>query len=269
MQALPELEYLLRLQRSYYQAISTWEPRPWGAIGLNTANPHSHDSNHAYISRRVDADAFAAILAEVDEFYTAAGIEPRARYHVPPNDLALEDVARALGWSSNVEEERWRAWPVDDPHSAPPDIEGLTLSLVGASELEDILRVQNEGADERPAQRRRRVWLAQVADDNIECLLARLGVEPVAGLSCVWREQWGSIEHVQTRAPFRRRGICTAMLRFLQARAAERGAKGLYLYDTIDNADRIYAREGFRLVARPSQVHLWREIDIAIPRTPH
>lgn len=269
MHALPELDYLLRLQRSYYEAISTWEPRPWGVIGLNTANPHSHDSNHAYISRRLDADAFAAVLAEVDEFYAAAGIEPRARYHVPPNELALEDVARALGWSSNVEEERWRAWPVGDPFGAPPEIEGLTLPVVGASELEDILRVQSEGTDGPTAQRRRRVWLAQVSRDNIECLLARVGVEPVAGLSCVWCEEWGSVEHVQTRAPFRRRGICTAMLRFMQARAVERGANGLYLYDTIDNADRIYATEGFRLVARPSQVHLWREVDVGIPGTPY
>ena len=268
MQALPELEYLLRLQRSYYQAISTWEPRPWGMIGLNTANPHSHDSNHAYVSRRVDADAFAAILAEVDEFYPAAGIEPRARYHVPPNDLALEDVAHPLGWSSNVEEERWRAWPVDDPHSAPPEIEGLTLSAVGPSDLEDILRVHNVGVQEATARRTRGVWQRLAESANVECLLARIEDEPAGAMCCVWSDGWGQVEGVETRVSFRRRGICTAMLRFLQARAAERGAKGLYLCDTIDNADRICAREGFRLVARPSQVHLWREIDIGTRGTP-
>ncbi|MBN1458727.1 MAG: GNAT family N-acetyltransferase [Armatimonadetes bacterium] len=94
-------------------------------------------------------------------------------------------------------------------------------------------------------------------------MLAYLDGDPVAGLSCVWSQDWGSVEHVQTREQFRRRGICTAMLRFMQARAAESGAQGLYLYDTIDDADRIYAREGFRLVARPSQVHLWRELGSA------
>jgi len=269
MQALPELDYLLRLQRSYYEAISTWEPRPWGVIGLNTANPHSHDSNHAYISRRLDADAFGTILAEVDEFYAAAGIEPRARHHVPPNELALEEVARALGWSSNVEEERWRAWPVGDPFGAPPDIEGLTLSVVGASDLEEILRVHNEEVEEATALRTRGVWQGLAESANVECLLARVENEPAGAMCCVWSDGWGQIEGVETRVSFRRRGICTAMLRFMQARAVERGTNGLYLCDTIDNADRIYAREGFRLVARPSQVHLWREIDVGLPETPH
>jgi len=263
MQVLPEIGYLLRLQRAYYAAISTWESRPWGMVGLNATNPHSHDSNHAYISRQVDAEAFRAILMEVQEFYAGTGIEPRTRYHAPPNELALSETARALGWTSNVEEERWRAWSAGDPCAGPPEIEGLALSVVGRSELEDILIVQNEGADGPTAERRRQVWLRQVASPSVQCVLACLDGEPVAGLSCVWSEKWGSVEHVQTRERFRRRGICTAMLRFVQARAAERGVKGLYLYDTIDNADRIYAREGFRLVARPSQVHLWRELGTA------
>ncbi|MBN1458728.1 MAG: hypothetical protein JXA57_04275 [Armatimonadetes bacterium] len=158
MQAPPEIDYLLRLQRAYYEAISTWEPRQWGAVGLNTANPHSHDSNHAYISQRVDTDAFEAILTEVKEFYSGTGIEPRARYHAPPNELALEETARALGWSLNVEEERWRAWPVGDPFGKPPETQGLELSVVGTSELEHILIVQNEGADAPTAERRRQVW---------------------------------------------------------------------------------------------------------------
>jgi hypothetical protein len=259
--ALPELAYLLGLQRSYFEAISTWEPRPWGVIGLNKENPYSHDSNHAYISRRVDADALREILAEVEEFYSPAGIEPRARYHAPPNDVDPEETARALAWSSNAEEERWRAWPVGEAHGAPPEVEGLKLSVVGASELEDILVVHNEGADEAIAFRTRGVWRGLTASADVECLLARIEREPTGALCCVWRDGWGQIEGVETRASFRRRGVCTAMLRSMQARVAESGAKGLYLYDTIDNADRIYAREGLRLVSRPQQVHLWREVN--------
>lgn len=263
MQALPEIDYLLHLQRSYYEAISTRQTRPWGIIGLNTANPHSHDSNHAYISRRIDADTLGEILTEVSEFYAETRIEPRARYHVPPNELAFEEMARELGWRSNVEEERWRAWPAGDPFRALPEIEGLTLSVVGYTEVEDILVVHNEGAEESTAFRTRGVWQGLTASANVECLLARIEGEPAGALCSAWRDGWGQIEGVETRARFRRRGICTAMLRFMQTEAVERGAHGLYLCDTIDNADRVYAREGFRLVARPSQVHLWREVDVA------
>ena len=265
MQALPEIGYLLRLQRAYFDAISTREPRPWGAIGLNTANPHSHDSNHAYVSHETDAAEFTAILAEAEGFYAGTGLEPRVRYHVPPNELGLEGVARALGWSSNVEEEGWRAWPAGDSSAALPDIEGLTLSVVGVSDLEDILRVHNEGVEEATALRTRGVWRGLAESANVECLLARIEGEPAGAFCCVWSDGWAQVEGVETRAAFRRRGICTAMLRFMQARAVQQGAQGLYLCDTIDNADRIYAREGFRLVARPSQVHLWRELDAARP----
>jgi hypothetical protein len=230
-------------------------------IGLNKENPYSHDSNHAYVQQEVSNSELGELLGEVEEFYSPAGIEPRARYHAPPNDVDLEETARALGWSSNAEEERWRAWPVGDPRRSPPEIEGLDLSVVGPSELEDILVVHNEGVEETTAFRTRGVWRGLTASADVECLLARIEGEPVGALCCVWHDAWGQIEGVETRASFRRRGVCTAMLRVMQARAAESRAKGLYLCDTIDNADRIYEREGFRLVSRPQQAHLWREVN--------
>jgi hypothetical protein len=46
------------------------------------------------------------------------------------------------------------------------------------------------------------------------------------------------------------------MIRFMQRHAAERDARGLYLYDTEEGPDRIYARAGLELVARLRHVHL-------------
>ena len=59
-----------------------------------------------------------------------------------------------------------------------------------------------------------------------------------------------------TRERFRRRGICSALLRHLQVMAAERGAAGLYLYDSDEAPDRIYARAGFQLVAQVRSTQL-------------
>lgn len=65
MPSLPTIDELLRLQRAYYEVISTWKRRPWGVIGLNLQNPTSHDSNHAYADTRLTPDLLPAILNEV------------------------------------------------------------------------------------------------------------------------------------------------------------------------------------------------------------
>jgi len=259
MPVTPTIGELLRLQRAYYEAISTWEKHPWGVIGLNIHNPDSHDSNHAYIDRQVDASELVAVLSHVATAYGTKGIEPRVRYHMPPNCEGLEEHAKAAGWDVHIEGETWRAWPAEDGHERAPEVPGLTLSLASRHERGELLAVCNEGVEESAAHRHTRVWTALLESDGADCLVARVEGEPAAELACVWRDGWGSVEHVETREGHRRRGVCTAMIRFMQALAVSRGEKGLYLYDTIENADRIYAREGFRLISRPRQVHLWRE----------
>ena len=255
----PTISELLRLQRAYYEAISTWERHPWGVTGLNVHNSESHDSNHAYIDRQVDASELVAVLRHVAIAYGTEGIEPRVRYHIPPNSEGLEEHAQAAGWDVHTEGETWRAWPMEDGHETAPEVTGLALSLASRNEREELLAVCNEGVDESTAHRHEGVWTALLESDATDCLIASVEGNPAAELACVWRDGWGSIEHVATREAYRRRGVCTAMIRFMQAVAASRGEKGLYLYDTSDNADRIYAREGFRLISCPRHVHLWLE----------
>jgi len=256
MPALPQVTELLRLQRAYYQAISAWRSRPWGVIGLNLKNPSSHDSNHAYVDAPVNAEQLAAILGEAVTTYAPKGIEPRVRYHVPPHAPDLERHAEALGWSAEMEEQTWRAWRAEHRREQAPQVPGLTLSLANAHELEDLLAVHNEGEDQATAYRHRQVFAALTRRDSVDWLLARLHGEPAGTLACVWRHGWGSVEHVRTREAFRRRGICTAMLGFAQDLAASQGAHGLYLYDSVEVADRIYARAGFQLVSYLRQVQL-------------
>jgi len=256
MPALPQVGELVRLQRAYYEAISTWRTRPWGVIGLNLENPSSHDSNHAYVVALVNADQLAAILGEAMAAYAPKGIEPRVRYHVPPQGPDLERHAEALGWSAEVEEETWRAWPAEHRREQGPHVPGLTLSLADAHELEDLLAVHNEGEDRATAYRHRRIFAALTRCDSVDCVLARLHGEPAGTLACVWQQGWGSVEHVRTREAFRRRGICTAMIHFAQELAAGQDARGLYLCDSVEAADRIYARAGFQLVSYLRQVQL-------------
>jgi len=258
--SLPTIDQLMRLQRAYYEAISTWERRPWGMIGLNLDNPTSHDSNHAYADTRLTPAQLPEVLNDVAAWYAArAGgeIEPRLRFHVPPNDPQLVSLGESSGWKSDQIEQTWRAWPTAAGHEQPAQVPGMTLSVVGSDSLDALLAAHDGALEPDVAHRRRGVWSALSASDRVNCLLAQIHGDPAAALACVWNAEWGSLEDVYTRRRFRRRGICSAMIRHMQALAVDRGAAGLYLYDNEDAPDRIYARAGFELVARPRQAQLW------------
>ncbi len=256
MTAIPPIEELLRLQRAYYRVLSSWETRRWGIIGINLNNPTSHDSNHALLHSNVHPEQLAAILREGAEFYNERGVEPRVRYHTPPCSPDLQQQAVTLGWTADNMEETWRAWPAHMLPEGIPQVPGLTISLVGVSQLQELFAIHNEEGAGEDALRRRKVWAALASHPETDCLLASLSGEPAASLACVWNAGWGSIEDVRTREPFRRRGICTALLRFAQQCALQRGAQGLYLYDIEEGPDRVYARAGFEFVARLSTIQL-------------
>jgi hypothetical protein len=256
MTALPTVEELLHRQRRFYQVISAWERRAWGAIAMNPGNPHSHDSNHAYLDGPLPVDQLPMVLSEVVKAYAPAGIEPRLRYHVPPNPRELAGHAAAFGWEADHVAETWRAWPADVTSEPALDVPGLVVSLAGSEDIERVLLVHSEDADEADAVRHRKVWLPLAGDEATDCVIAHISGEPAAGLACVWNGEWGAVESVRTREQFRRRGICTAMLRFVQSLAVERGSQGLYLYDSDEAPDRIYARAGFEMVARLRETQL-------------
>jgi GNAT superfamily N-acetyltransferase len=257
MSSLPSIEELLRRERAYYDVLSRCERRAWGIIGLDADNPGSPHSNHAYLERRLPSDQFSAVLIEVANYYGISGIEPRLRFHMPPNDAVLVLIARECGWKTESHQEMWRAWPARADCWEPRTVPGLALALVGPEALDELAAVTKEGADPRTADARARRWTALVADTRTECLLARIKGEPAAVLACVWRDRWGCIEGVRTRERFRRHGICTAMMRTIQRLAIERNAAGLLLYTVVEAADRVYARVGFELVARLRRVSAW------------
>jgi Acetyltransferase (GNAT) family len=258
MPPLPSIEELLRRERAYYDVLSTCERRPWGVVRRNADNPGSPHSNHAYLERRLSPDQFSAVLIEVANHYTVSGLEPRLRFHMPPNDADLVLIARGCGWKTESQEEMWRAWPTRADCREPRTVPGLALARVGLEALHELSTVPKEGADARTADARARRWTALVADPHTDCLLARIEGEPAAVLACVWRDGWGCIEGVRTRERFRQRGICTAMICTMQRLAVERNAAGLLLYTEVEAADRVYARVGFELVARLRRVSVWK-----------
>ncbi|HEY3282416.1 MAG TPA: hypothetical protein VGN26_09100, partial [Armatimonadota bacterium] len=178
--SLPTLEQLLRLQRGYYEVLSSWEERPWGLLGLNVANPGSHDSNHAYLTSPLQPRQLPQVLAELRGFYEQYGLGPRLRFHTPPNSPELARMGERLGWSARQEAETWRAWPARDQTEPWPRVPGLTLDVVRAEALEQLLLVQLEGSPKASKERVRRVWSCLCRDADCCCLIAHVNGEPAA-----------------------------------------------------------------------------------------
>jgi hypothetical protein len=258
MVSLPTIEELLTRERAYYEVLSHCERRSWGVIGLDADNPTSPHSNHAYVGARLRLDQLPSILDEVAEYYGANGIEPRLRFHIPPNDPALIRIAEEQGWNTRLQEENWRAWPSEAGRQKAADMAGTTLCVVGPEALSALLAVATEGADCQTAVARAKRWAALSRHRDTDCLLARIQGEPAALLACVWRDRWGCVEGVRTRERSRQQGLCTAMIGHTQRLAAQRDAAGLLLYTEVQAADRIYASAGFELVSRLCRVSMWR-----------
>lgn len=258
---MPTIEQYLKLERAYYQLLSGWEPFRWGTFGYNPDNPNSHDSNHAYCDRLISPNDFPELLETVKTKYAVRGLPPILRFYVPPNDPTLLDTARNRGWTANLEAEFWRAWPVEAEYEPMKVESDLRITLAAADSLGDLVRVQTEGQSGDSVVRIRKIWEALLGNLSADCLLAYLGKEPVAAFNCVWNQGWGSVGNVETREAFRRRGICSAMLRTMQQLATERGTAGLFLYSVEEGPDRIYARAGFQKVATVHQAHLFLEAD--------
>jgi hypothetical protein len=259
MHVIPGVDKLISFQRAFFAVLATAQSRPWGTIWANHENPKSHDSNHADLEVLLLPERLPEVLSEVAEWYGTRSLQPRLRFYMPPNDAKLIRVAEGLGWRSACHEQTFRAWPATADRGELWEVPGLTLGPVAPEQLEDLLVVNNEGADDETAFRHRQVWAALAWDRNTDCLLARIEREPAASLACVWSEGWGNVGDVATRERFRRRGICRAMLCYAQELAIKRKESGLHLYHVEEGPGRIYAAVGFQLVATVRQASLWLE----------
>jgi hypothetical protein len=256
---LPTLTELIALERGFFRAITDCQPRPWGEITRNDQNPDSNDSNHAYISNPLTVGQFSQVLDEVRAFYRHAPASPHVRYYTAHAPVNLLETAAEKGWQTRVEESTWRAWLASSVPGVAPHLSELTIHHpITKAEIEACHLVRGE-ADPVSNSRHRQTWEHLIRSPNVTPLLARLDGEPAAVLVVVWLDGWGDVDAVETRQQFRRRGVCTALLRFAQRLAVGRKCDGLTLYDIEEGPDRVYARAGFELIGKTQCAMAWRE----------
>lgn len=192
-------------------------------------------------------------LAALRDVFAARGRQPRFEFI---EELVL-DLVSALRTAGFVREERQNGMICrPDTFQPAPEVSGLTITrLTRASpinEVQDLVTVQNRAfdpanaqpADERAAQQ----FIADLHEGS--AFLARLAGRSVgAGMCTTPFDGFTELTGLATLAPFRGRGIATALTAFAVQNAFTQGVEAAYLTAADDNAGRIYERVGFRRFA--------------------
>jgi hypothetical protein len=83
---MTELEKIKHLEYYFPIIFANLEVRDFGVMFYNTANPNSHDSNHAVIINDCD---YEKALEEIKEFYNGKNLEPRVYSSLEEGQLQI------------------------------------------------------------------------------------------------------------------------------------------------------------------------------------
>ena len=206
----------------------------------------------------------SADVAALTDAYHQRGRLPRLEY-VPPAAPAVEAVLVAAGWGVEG-----RLPLMVLPASTPVDGEppsGIELvAPASAADLQATVAAQNEAYGEGPPGPDGGAGIGRTIEHGGRVVLARVtdGGEAVGGgLFSKPQDGVTEISAIGVRAPFRRRGIATGMVRWLAREARLVGATTVFLMAESAIEEGIYARIGFETVGE--MLHISRAPGPASP----
>jgi GNAT superfamily N-acetyltransferase len=243
------VEGIIQFENNYVRSFAAVEERDYGLLFHSRANPLSHDSNHALITK-LDGDLDAAI-DDVCAFYRELGVAPRI-YHgfVPGAHEVLLPKLLAKGFKMEVFDEDY-------------------LVCTGASEIRPVAELEvrrvrrldggimatlgNEpwsiGVIERQLQR-----------EDYHLLVGYLAHLPVTMAALDIGRRVSRVDDVMTHPEHRRKGYGRALLHGLVNHHRQVSEVPLYLYSGVPGALRIYHEAGFRkLDWKPYKWSAWLE----------
>lgn len=216
-------------------------PRTWGYLTYNPHNTNHWTSNKAIWRYPGDDDS---ILAEIEEFYHSRQLTARVEA-----DRAVVNAAtlQARGWEGDWSRYRIMHWPyVPQPHPTPPA--GFTLNTATPDDVVELAQAAEDGTD----------WGYDWKITSLRYLLSHPTVtyyvardsDTIAALLATFQHDGVAlVDDVATRPAYRQRGLAAALLALAQAESP----CDLYLEVEADNAQRIYERADFRVVATTEQ----------------
>jgi GNAT superfamily N-acetyltransferase len=240
-------QQFLGLDLTLARRFATVESRPWGYFVHEVGNPDHWDANTA---RWLRTEAPEAAIDEVVALYRGRGLVPRVRVDdlSAPGDVVERLVAR--GFQKGSQEMRLMHWAPGASRPLPVLFSGVTLEVAGPELIGALAEIQ-AGADGWEGRDWRVRYLERlVSSPTSHYYLARVDGVPAAMAALQEGEGCALVQEVATSPGHRRRGLATALITWLQRRAMV----PLFLQVSNPEAERIYARAGFRVWGELAQV---------------
>lgn len=240
-------QQFLELDLTLARRFATVEPRPWGYFVHEVGNPSHRDANTA---RWLRAEEPEAAIEEVVALYRARGLVPRVRLDdlSAPGDAVERLVAR--GFQADSQHLRLMHWTPGPSRPLPVLLSGVSVEVAGPETIGFLVEILG-GANTWEG----REWLVRYLERLIPSpashyYLARVDGVPAAVAALHEGAGCALVQEVATRPTHRRRGLATALITWLQRRATT----PLFLQVGNPEAERIYARAGFRVWGEIEQV---------------
>jgi GNAT superfamily N-acetyltransferase len=240
-------QQFLGLELTLARRFATVESRPWGYFVHEVGNPDHWDANTA---RWLRTQELEATIEEVVALYRAKGLVPRVRLDdsSAPGDAVERLVAR--GFQKESQRLRLMHWAPEPSRPLPVLFSGVTLEVAGPELIRSLAEILG-GANAWEG----REWMVRYLERLVPSpashyYLARVDGEPAAMAALYEGEGCALVQDVATRPKYRRRGLSTALITWLQRRATV----PLFLQVSNPEAERIYARAGFQVWGELEQV---------------
>jgi GNAT superfamily N-acetyltransferase len=232
----------------YWTCVASAEKREGWIAFHNKRFISRIDPNHAGEFRATDRQS-AAIVQEIIEFYQDLGAVPAAYVDLL---TAPQDLIRNLR-KANFEE--WDGALADlmlylGPDAAHPTTVAVEVVASEAARQAWASIMAEETMQDADAQPQlQEYYRTQISDPRMTAYLIRVDGEPASRCQLFSCQGLGRIEAVRTRAAYQGRGLATALIRqALQDSLGQNHTTYIYA-EPGTNAQRLYHRLGFRLVA--------------------
>jgi GNAT superfamily N-acetyltransferase len=251
-QAMDDLRHLIDCENNFPSRFAAVRERPYGKLFYNTANPASHDSNHAMILDPACDPGRA--LADIVSFYESIEIAPRVYSSYRDGELDwLRPYLAEHGFQIKQFDDH--LFTLTGPSRIVPN-PALAVQRVRALEpaAAEILR-HEDGGD----------WSVNVirqviSRSDYHLLVGCAGGAPVCTASLSLLDGLSRLDDVVTHHSHRGSGYGRTLIDYAVRYHRSLTANGLYLWSINPVAIRIYEAAGFtEYPARPVYWTAWKE----------
>jgi len=239
---MTELEKIKHLEYYFPKIFTDMEERDFGVMFYNTANPNSHDSNHAVIVNDCD---YEKAVREIKEFYISKKLEP----HI---------------YSSLKEGELQKAYPILERAGYTVDDYGYTDYIVynGKSKItepytldfrrfnagDDLSVFSRIYLDDNTVFRTQGVVCRRATSPDYYLYIGYKNNIPVVMASMQFDENMTArLDEVETAEAHRGNGYARQITRHLTDVFGEQGGKLFFTWAANDTAQRVYIQGGFEI----------------------